>query len=69
MPAAARRQLDTTEDSVLSEGMRALEALLEDSELSRLFSLRSAVSTASSSALFHQAQQDVEVKYERIGFG
>lgn len=46
-----------------------LESPAQVSELSRLFSLRSVISTASSFAAFHQAQQDVEVSYQRIGFG
>jgi len=80
MPATARRQLDTTEDSVMSQGMQqsildnnrlldTLEFPVPAGELSRLFSLRSVISTASSFAIFHQAQQDIEISYQRIGFG
>ncbi|KAK5652411.1 hypothetical protein OQA88_10453 [Cercophora sp. LCS_1] len=80
MPATARRQLDTTEDSVMSQGMQqsildnnrlldTLEFPVPAGELSRLSPLRSVISTASSFAVFHQAQQDIEISYQRIGFG
>ncbi len=68
-----------TEDSIVSEGLRQqievnnrlLDSLDEspDAVLSRLFSLRSAISTASSFVVFHQNHQDTDVGYQRVGFG
>jgi len=80
MCAAERRHLDETEDSVISEGMQQViidnNRLLDELEspdkvisLSRLFSLRSVISTASSFAIFNQSQQGLEMSYQRIGFG
>lgn len=40
-----------------------------ENALSRLFSLQSVVSTTTSFSVYHQAQEDVEVPYDRIGFG